>query len=555
MAKTGMFDPNTLVEDQLALTRTADAAHASTFKHQTFLHRQRVGAAKVRLNRAMQRGAPQSEIDALQAQVLVREARLQQVETQFGAADIVSPAPSSDMAQVLGQVTGDAGQAPYTAALISPEGEVLTQVKVTPNGGFVLAQGGQISGALLQVSDSTQTILFRDAKPFNVAPGQILSRTVELTAPAKPAAPAPTVLSMPDVTGQTEEAACAILFRLGVREIDLVKQADPGPAGLVLAQEPPAGSVLVPEQGAKLTVSQTGVADPAPTSVFMPDMIGRDIGEAREIAKELEIKLAEISRPGDAAEGEVIGQSPPEGTELQPPLQATVVFSEGAPQGIQVPDVVGQPAGEADAMLREAGLVVQRRTVRQDGTPGVIVDQQPKGGTTVVLPASVLIVINLGAEEEPVEVVVPQLTDRSVNDATRIASSAGLSVRRTSISRDGPTGVVLNQSPEAGSRVRLPATVTIMANSGATIARPTRTAVFPSQLTTEIMKDDRSSRIGLDDRSTSAMVARLGVRNQRDLDRLIEMDNAQLTERAGLENQNQARTLRSILRGAKERMG
>jgi hypothetical protein len=257
MAKTGTYDPKALVNDQVALTRTADAAMAYAYKHQTFLHRQRVGAAKVRLNRALQRGAPQDMIAGLRALVIRREARLAQVEAQFASADIVSPAPDAKLAQVLGQVTGHVGEPPHTAALISAEGkEVLAETKVKESGGFVLSRGEQIKGARLQVSDANQVILFRDAVGFDVALGQVLTRVVALEAPCPKPTPAPTTLTTPNVVGQTEEAACAILYQLGVRDIKTDLQPHQGPAGIVLSQDPAAGEDLVPEKGATLKVSE-----------------------------------------------------------------------------------------------------------------------------------------------------------------------------------------------------------------------------------------------------------------------------------------------------------
>jgi beta-lactam-binding protein with PASTA domain len=554
MAKTGPYDPRNLVDDQVALTRTADAASASAFKHQTFLHRQRAGAAKVRLNRALQQGAPKEEIAALQAQLITREARLAQVEAQFAAADIVSPAPDSDLAQVLGLVTGDVGEPPHTAALISTDGEVLAETKIQRTGGFVLSVAGRISGVRLQVSDANQVILFRDAEGFDVAPGQVLTRTVSLEAPCPKPTPAPTTLTTPNVVGQTEEAACAILFRLGVRDIRTVRQPDPGPAGIVLSQDPAAGTVLVPDEGATLMVSEKE-DQPGPEPVLMPDFIGRPIDEVRAEAKDLKIRLAEVTRADDAPKGEVISQSPAAGSELSPPRQATVVVSAGATEGVEVPDVVGQPEDEASDKLNGLGFTVARRTVNRPGEPGLVVDQQPKGGTVLTQPARVVIVVNLGQQERPSEVVVPRLTDRTLDEATSIAREAGLTLSRTNVSRDGPQNAVLEQSPQAGSRVTLPATIRIVVNTRAVSVQPRDDPAFQPRLTAAILADSRTGSIGLNQSDVTAMVQRLELRTEADVARVIALDNAELMARAGTRNRSQARTLRSVLRSAIQGMG
>jgi beta-lactam-binding protein with PASTA domain len=557
MAETRDFDPRTIVDDDLVLTRTADAMNASAFKHQSFLHRQRVGAARVRLARAIERGAPREEIEGLQSRLITREARLTQVETQFAAADIASPAPNAELAQVLGQVTGEAGEAPYTAALLTANGEILASVRIEDNGGFVLSVGGPIAGARLQVSDVVQAILFRDATGFDVALGQIATRTVGLEAPAKPATPAPTTLLTPDVVGQTEEAACAILIRLGVGDIDITRHPDSGPAGLVLAQSPAAGEVLVPDAGASLTVSERTAA-PTPEPVTMPDFIGRPIEEARTEARALQIELAEVVRGGSAPEGQVITQSPAPGEALSPPFQATLVISEGRPdlETVEVPELVGRTADEATAAARDIGLTVDRRTVRQDGEAGLVVDQRPAAGTEVTLPATVSIVVNLVPLEEGREVVVPQLVDRSPEDAQRIGERAGFVVNRRNVRRDGPSDVVIEQDPAAGERVILPATIEIVVNTATVVVRRDGAEeTFTRALIAAMGQDRQLSAIGLTPQSAETLVERLGLRSAADVTELMNLADAGLMERAELGSLDQAQGFRTILRTAMERVG
>lgn len=555
MAKASSFDPRTLVEDQQALTQTSDAMTANALKHQTFLHRQRLGAAQVRLARAMRNGAPPEQIAALEAKVLTREARLSQTEAQFATADIASPVANSDVAQVLGQVTGDAGEAPYTAALISANGELLASATVGDNRAFLLDQSGRISGARLQVSDATQTILFRDATGFDVDPGQIVTRTVALEDPGKPAAPAPTTLTTPNVVGQTEEAACAIFFRLGVREIDVSRQPSQGPAGLVLAQEPASGSVLVPANGAKLTVSATSNdPGPEPEPIQMPDLIDLTLDEAQATTRALGIRLASTQQPDAAPRGQVIAQSPPAGQVLSPPLQATAIVSAGSPETVRVPDVIEQSERQATATLQSAGFTVVRETVRQPGNQGLVVEQRPEGGTQVSPGSSVRIVVNLGERDDVVEVVVPRVTGRNADEAEVVARRTGFTVERVNVRQDGPAGIVVNQQPDAGARVTLPATLTITVNQGDD-DRPTRPNDFTTDLTAAINQDQRLENIGLNRRTTGAMIQRLEVTDQRSLEAAIALDNAALMERAGLRNRTQARTLRSVLTQAMARMG
>ncbi|MEP0963569.1 MAG: PASTA domain-containing protein [Roseobacter sp.] len=553
MADKSTYDPKQIIEDDLTLSRTTDGMNASALKHQTFLHRQRAGAAKVRLSRALRRGASQEEIDVLQSNVISRQARLVQVETQFAAADIVSPVPESDAAQVLGHVTGRAGEGPLVAALLSANGEVVASARIGENAAFVLRQEAAISDVMLQISDVNQAVLFRDAKSFSVAPGQVLTRTVPLEEPVKPTAPPPTRLSMPDVVGQTEAAACAILFRLGVRDIDVSARPSAGPAGVVLEQGPEAGSTLVPDNGAKLIVSQVGEIT-LPARVDMPDLIGLSVDQARAVTRDLGIKMAEVSRADAATKGQIIAQSPEAGAALSAPLTATMAFSEGLPEGTAVPLVVGEPAEKADAILREVGFTVVRRTVRLAGQAGIVVEQKPKAGELAVLPTSVAVVVNLGEETTSGEVQVPNLVGRTVTDATRIASVAGLEIKVNTIRTTGSTGVVLEQKPVAGDRARTPSVVEVVVNSGREIITPRDTSSFARDFGTEVAKDERLERAGMTSVSARDLIVDLGVSRTADVEGLIALDNADLMSKLGLRDLNAAKTFRSVMRGAIERM-
>jgi hypothetical protein len=130
-----------------------------------------------------------------------------------------------------------------------------------------------------------------------------------------------------------------------------------------------------------------------------------------------------------------------------------------------------------------------------------------------------------------------------------------LTLSRTNVSRDGPQNVVLEQSPQAGSRVTLPATIRIVVNTRAVIVRPRDDPAFQPRLTAAILADSRAASIGLNQRDVSAMVQQLELRTEADVARVIALDNAELMARAGTRNRTQARTLRSVLRSAIQGMG
>ncbi|MEM7522555.1 MAG: PASTA domain-containing protein [Pseudomonadota bacterium] len=563
MAGAKDYDPRTLVQEPETLTRTVDAATALTFKHQTLLHRQRAGAARIRLARAVANGDPAEEIARLQSRLDARTARAAQVEAQFAAANIVGPAPDAALAQVFGQVVGDAGETPLTAALLSASGEPLAAAEVAESRGFLLQVRGGFEGARLQVSDAAQQILFRDGGEFGAETGAIVTRRITLEAPKPPSAPPPTELLTPRLVGQTEAAACAILFRLGVADIDLSTRTDRGTPGVVLEQSPETGAPLDPAAGAKLVISVAPEGDdpPEPQALEMPDLVGSQIADARARAGALGIALSELSRADQAPSGEVVGQSPEAGAALTRPARATVVFSAGLPDRptFETPRVVGETERAATLIAREAGFAVARQTVREGGRAGLVIDQKPMAGEVVPAPAILEIVVDLGVTRGDGEATVPQLVDLEAEEAEKVAAEAGFAVSRNEIRRDGRTNVVVEQKPEAGETVSLPATIEMVVNV-ASIPRPgdpslARDLAFLREFDAAAARDDRIGANGLDLSRAGSLSTRLSIANRDEVEALVAMDNAVLAERTGLKSRSEARTLRSVMRGALAQTG
>jgi serine/threonine-protein kinase len=73
----------------------------------------------------------------------------------------------------------------------------------------------------------------------------------------------------------------------------------------------------------------------------------------------------------------VLSQTPPDG-QLLPGQTVTLVLSKG-PELVPVPNVVGQQAGAATAILEQAGFSVRRKAVF-GGCFGTVRFQSPGGG-------------------------------------------------------------------------------------------------------------------------------------------------------------------------------
>lgn len=142
------------------------------------------------------------------------------------------------------------------------------------------------------------------------------------------------------------------------------------PIGNVIGTQPPVGEKITIDSQVDITRS---------AGVEVPRIAGRPLGEATSAleGKGFAVEVVEKSYSSDVSEGSVIAQDPSDGgAEKGSTVQLTV--SKG-PEPVQVPDVVGQGADEAEKALREAGFEVQVHDLPFPGSE--IRQQRPEPGT------------------------------------------------------------------------------------------------------------------------------------------------------------------------------
>jgi serine/threonine-protein kinase len=137
-------------------------------------------------------------------------------------------------------------------------------------------------------------------------------------------------------------------------------------------------------------------------------------------------------------------------------IAAYVSFGFFVRSGVtQVPELVGRPAAEVEAVLADRGLERRRGGVEErydDRVPaGRIALQEPKAGSLVKRGSGVEAVVSLG----PQLVEVPDLSGRVLASAQVTLAANGLRLGRTvSVFASGVvSGTVIDQSPSAGARV------------------------------------------------------------------------------------------------------
>ena len=156
-------------------------------------------------------------------------------------------------------------------------------------------------------------------------------------------------LETPNVVGQTLADAQSTLVGQGLVVGTLTRHyTGKNNAGQVIAQSPPPGILLRKGQAVDLTVSQ-GVQ-----LVEVPEgLIGQTLSGAKSALLAANLQVGTIvPRNSKVTANQVLGSKPAAGTSLPAGSLVTLIVSNAR---VEVPNVVGQDAATATAILQEAG--------------------------------------------------------------------------------------------------------------------------------------------------------------------------------------------------------
>lgn len=249
---------------------------------------------------------------------------------------------------------------------------------------------------------------------------------------------------VPDVTGQTEEAARQAIEAAGyvVGEVTEENSTDTV-SGRVIRTDPAADSELAKGETVNIVVSIGAKKG------TVPDLNGKTAEEAQQMIEDAGF-VAKFggNESSDAEENTVSRQDPASGTEADEGTTITYWISTG-PELTNVPNVIGDDQATARATLESAGFTVSI----QDGEysdrydEGVVMSQEPNGGQ-LEAGETVTIYISLGKDPATIPVNVPAVTGMSESKAISELNSAGFTNVGVSYesSNTVPEGDVIRQT-------------------------------------------------------------------------------------------------------------
>ena len=241
-------------------------------------------------------------------------------------------------------------------------------------------------------------------------------------------------VSVPDVTGMTQDEATAALADTGLAAVPVEAYVADVPEGDVAEQEPAAGDRVAPLSEVLITVS----LGEGTTTVEVPDVVGKGQADATgELEAAGLVVTAAEAWSSDVAAGRVIAQAPEAGAMVEEGGDAGILVSLGPlptpspspspsasgeaspsaspsatppPDGadppeqppqlmVTVPDLAGMDVAQAEEELTSLGLKPVPLEVSSATTPaGVVYAQLPEAGEEVPKTYPVLLLVSIGVQ-------------------------------------------------------------------------------------------------------------------------------------------------------------
>lgn len=266
--------------------------------------------------------------------------------------------------------------------------------------------------------------------------------------------PVTVMTQAPDVTGKHESDMLPTLEPIYYVEREYVGGRDEEP-GTIFEQ--------IPEPGTDLPYRGELVLRIAANAVTLPSVLGMDIDEATVHLQGEGLEVRTFAMESSEEEpGTIVSQMPGAGADVLPGAVVTLGVA-GSEEDAQAPDVTasvpevrGLDVQEAYAALLEAGLVPHTTFVDDPSASADdawrVIEQEPEAGD-VLAPGDEVSLGVLRPGGSPALMRVPSLIGLSLDQASEVLRSVGLTPRARLVPSAFASGRVLQQTPAPGAEV------------------------------------------------------------------------------------------------------
>ena len=194
--------------------------------------------------------------------------------------------------------------------------------------------------------------------------------------------------TVPDVVGKQQSDAVAALTaaHLKVSVFHVYSSQSPD---TVTGQNPPAASRVFWNTTVRINVSQGA------KQIEIPNVVGQPYASARSTLLGQGLNATETFVDSNQPPDTVVSQSPAAGTRVGSGTTVTLSVSRGSTATTPVPDVSNQDEPTAKAILQGSGFKVKvmKQPVTDPGEQGIVISQQPGGGTNATAGSTVTIFV------------------------------------------------------------------------------------------------------------------------------------------------------------------
>jgi eukaryotic-like serine/threonine-protein kinase len=220
---------------------------------------------------------------------------------------------------------------------------------------------------------------------------------------------------------------------------------------------------------------------PSANTVAVPSVVGQPQATALQALSTAGLRptVVPVASPPQQV-GQVVTTNPSSGIDVPPGSVVELRVGRG-PDNVQVPDLVGQTAAEAQASVQRLGLslapVPQQREVDDSTQVGRVLSQDPAAGQFLAPGTPVLLTI--GRQRETLR--VPDVVNQDRATATRTLEGVGLRVTVSEVDDGGEAGTVVDTSPGAGATVPRNSQITLEVSRGNRLSVPSVVGLTPSE--------------------------------------------------------------------------
>lgn len=198
--------------------------------------------------------------------------------------------------------------------------------------------------------------------------------------------------------------------------------------------------------------------------VSIPQVAGMSVAEAEKTLTTAGFQTTTAHEYSDTVDKDTVIASTPEGgTTAHPSQIITLRISDGV-EYLNVPNVVGKTADEAQHILTQARFAASASEDWSNDVPkGTVISQTPEAGESIPHDSSVTYIVSKGREP----ITIPKIGELSGSDYEKALTDAGFSVtKQEEFSDSVPEGAVISVDPAEGTQLYRGDAVTLTISKG-----------------------------------------------------------------------------------------